>query len=238
MRKKVFSIIEPDNEGNKLSAIYDILMMIIIVLGVLPLTFKENHAAFRWMEYVAVSVFILDYILRLWTADYKLGKGTASFLLFPFTPMAIIDLISILPFLTVLNSGLRLLKLFRLLRSLRVLRTFKLLRYSKSFGMIVNVFKKQKRILSAVATMAVSYILLSALVMYSVEPETFETFFDAVYWATISLATVGYGDICPVTVVGKLITMISSLFGIAIIALPSSVITAGYLSEMRKEEEK
>ena len=84
--------------------------------------------------------------------------------------------------------------------------------------------------------MAVAYILISALVIYNVEPESFETFFDAIYWATISLTTVGYGDIYPVTTVGRIVTMISSAFGIAIIALPFGVITVGYLSETSKDE--
>ena len=152
------------------------------------------------------------------------------------TPMAIIDLISILPSITVLNSGFRLLKLFRLLRTLKVLRTFKFLRYSKSFDIIANVLKKKKKVLSAVVTMAVAYILISALVIYNVEPESFETFFDAIYWATISLTTVGYGDIYPRTTIGRIVTIISSAFGIAIIDLPSGVITAGYLAEISKDE--
>ena len=84
--------------------------------------------------------------------------------------------------------------------------------------------------------MAVAYILISALVIYNVEPESFETFFDAIYWATISLTTVGYGDIYPITTIGRIVTMISSAFGIAIIALPSGVITAGYLEEIGKEK--
>ena len=91
--------------------------------------------------------------------------------------------------------------------------------------------------MAAVATMAVAYVLISALVIYNVEPESFNTFFDAVYWATISLTTVGYGDLYPVTTIGRIVTMISSVFGIAIIALPSGVITAGYLSEINKDEE-
>ena len=84
--------------------------------------------------------------------------------------------------------------------------------------------------------MAVAYILISALVIYNVEPQSFNTFFDAVYWATISLTTVGYGDIYPVTTIGRIVTMFSSVFGIAIIALPSGVITAGYLAEINNEK--
>ena len=236
MRKKLFSIIEPIGDGNKLSNIYDFIMMATIVISVIPLAFKETNVVFRWIDYVTVSIFILDYFLRIITADYKLEKSVASFFLYPITPMAIIDLISILPSITILNNGFKLLKLFRLLRTLKVLRTFKFLRYSKSFNIIVSVFKKQRKVLSAVATMAVAYILISALVIYNVEPESFATFFDAIYWATISLTTVGYGDIYPVTTIGRIVTMISSAFGIAIIALPSGVITAGYLAEIGKED--
>ncbi len=235
MRKKLYSIIEPVGNDNKLSNIYDFIMMTTIVVSIIPLAFKETNALFQWIDYITVSIFILDYLLRLLTADYKLKKSVASFFVYPLTPMAVIDLVSILPSLTVLNSSFRLLKLFRLLRTLKVLRAFKFLRYSKSFDIISNVFKKQKKVLSAVATMAVAYVLISALVIYNVEPESFETFFDAIYWATISLTTVGYGDIYPVTTIGRIVTMISSVFGIAIIALPSGVITAGYLEEVNKE---
>jgi len=237
MRKKIYEIIEPSDDGGKLSSVYDLIMMSTIVISIIPLAFKTDNLFFRWIDYITVAIFILDYILRLVTADIKLKKSVASFFLYPITPMAIIDLLSILPSVTVLNSGFRLLKLFRLLRTLKVLRAFKFLRYSKSFEIISNVFKKQKKVLAAVATMAVAYVLISALVIYNVEPESFETFFDAIYWATISLTTVGYGDIYPVSTIGRIVTMISSVFGIAIIALPSGVITAGYLAEINKDDE-
>jgi voltage-gated potassium channel len=235
MRKKIYSLIEQVDNGNKLNNIYNFIMMATIVLSIFPLAFKETNIVFQWIDYITVGIFILDYILRLITADYKLEKSVASFFIYPITPMAIIDLISILPSVTVLNSGFRLSRLFRLLRTLKGFRAFKFLRYSKSFDIIVSVFRKQKKVLTAVATMAVAYILVSALVIYNVEPEAFETFFDAIYWATISLTTVGYGDIYPVTTIGRIVTMISSVFGIAIIALPSGVITAGYLAEVNND---
>ena len=237
MRKKLFSIIEPAEKGDILSAIYDSIMIAAIIASLVPLAFKGTNVVFQWIDQITVAIFILDYFLRFITADYKLKKSAASFFLYPITPMAIIDLLAILPSLTVLNKGLRLLKLFRLLRTLKVLRGFKFLRYSRGFEIIANVFKKEKRVLSAAATMAIVYVLISALIVYNVEPESFETFFDAIYWATISLTTVGYGDIYPVTTVGRIVAMISSLFGIAIIALPSGVIAAGYLSEISNKEE-
>lgn len=237
MREKLYYIIEPINE-NKLSNTYDFIMMATIVASIIPLAFKETNALFQCIDYISVAIFVIDYIFRLITADYKLNKSVVSFFIYPLTPMAVIDLISILPSITILNSSFRLLKLFRLLRTLKVLRAFKFLRYSKSFDIITNVFKKQKKVLTAVATMAVAYVLISALVIYNVEPESFETFFDAVYWATVSLTTVGYGDIYPISTVGRMVTMISSVFGIAIIALPSGVITAGYLEEIKEENTK
>ena len=237
MRKKIFNILDTNNDSDKISNVYDIIMMITIIISIIPLAFKQSNIVFEYIDYITVTIFIIDYLLRLLTADYKLKKSALSFVLYPVTPMAIIDLVSILPSVTFLNSGFRLLKLFRLLRTLKVFRTFKFLRYSKSFVIISNVFKKQKKVLTAVATMAVGYILVSALVIYNVEPESFETFFDAVYWATISLTTVGYGDIYPVSTVGRIVTMVSSAFGIAIIALPSGVITAGYLDEINKKDD-
>ena len=101
---------------------------------------------------------------------------------------------------------------------------------------ISAVFRKQKTPLLAVATFAAGYILISALVIFHVEPDSFRTFFDALYWATISMATVGYGDIVPVTVVGRLVTMFSSVFGIAIIALPAGIISVGYMNEISENE--
>lgn len=232
MRKSIYKIIEPSNKDSKLSNIYDFIMMWTILISIIPLAFKTSNALFKWIDYISISIFIIDYFLRLITADFKLNKSVGSFFLYPITPMAIIDLLSILPSLTVLNNGFKLLKLFRLLRTLKVLRTFKFLRYSKSFEIIANVFKKQRKILSAVGSLAIAYILISALVIYNVEPDSFNTFFDAVYWATVSLTTVGYGDIYPVTVIGRLVTMLSSILGIAIIALPAGVITAGYMAEI------
>lgn len=235
MRKKIYNIIDTSEDPNKINDAYDIIMLISIVVSLIPLAFKKSNIVFEYIDYITVAIFIIDYILRLITADFKLKKSALSFVLYPFTPMAIVDLVSILPSLTIIHNGFKLLKIFRLLRTLKVLRTLKFLRYSKSVDVISNVFKKQKRVLSTVATLAIVYILVSALVIYNVEPESFDTFFDAVYWATISLTTVGYGDIYPVSTIGRVVTMVSSIFGIAIIALPSGVITAGYLAEINKD---
>ena len=236
MRKKIHIILRDHGKETKFSRVYDIAMIICIIISLVPLAFREDNTLFRCIDFVTVAIFIVDYILRIITADFKIKKGALSFVLYLFMPMTILDFVSILPSLTVLHNSFRLLKIFRLIRTLKVLRAFRVLRYSKNVIVISNVFKKQKKILLTVATLAGAYILVSALVIYNVEPESFETFFDAVYWATISLTTVGYGDIYPVTTIGRIVTMVSSLFGIAVIALPSGVITAGYLSEIDKGE--
>ena len=236
MRQRIFEIIEVAKENDKWSRFYDSFMMIVILISIFPLAFKTQTNLFFNIDKITVTIFIIDYVLRLITADYKLNKGKISFILYPFTFMAIIDLLSILPSITLLNNGLRLFKIFRLIRTLRVFRIFKSFRYSKNIQMVVNVFKRQKEALTVVCMLAGGYILVCALVIFNVEPETFNSFFDAVYWATVSLTTVGYGDIFAVSTAGKIITMISAVFGIAIVALPAGIITAGYMEEINVEK--
>ena len=237
MRKRIFKIIEKSESGDKLSSVYDVVMMIMIVLSLLPLAFKEEHRIFHVMDKLTVTVFIVDYLLRWMTSDYKYDKKKWTvFVKYPFSMMAIVDLISILPSLTIVNNGFKVLRVVRMIRTLKVFRIFKAVRYSKSFEIIGNVIKNSKSSLIAVCILAVGYIVISALVIFNVEPESFYNFFDAIYWATVSLTTVGYGDIYPVTTMGRVITMISSIFGIAIVALPAGIITAGYMNEIQKEK--
>jgi len=239
MRKKIYEIIELSNGSDIWSSIYDYSMIIVIAASIIPLAFKQDNTVFLIADKVTVSIFILDYILRLCTADYKFGKKSASsFIRYPFSFMAIIDLLSILPSIALLNKGFKLFRIFRLIRAFRVFRVFRVFRYSKSFKIIATVFKKQKSSLLAVLTLAIAYIMISALIIYNVEPDSFDTFFTAVYWATVSLTTMGYGDIYPVSTIGRIVTMASALFGIAIIALPAGIITAGYMKEVDKTNDE
>ena len=233
MRKRLYEIIERPKDNDLVSKMYDLTMMFIILISLIPLAFKTEWYAFQILDKVSVSVFIIDYLLRWATADFKYQKKSKiPFFKYPFSFMAIIDLLSILPSLTILNNIFKALKLFRLIRTFKVFRVFKTFRYSKNIQIIINVFKKSKDALIAVGTLAVGYILVSALVIFNVEPDSFDSFFDAVYWATVSLTTMGYGDIYPVTTSGRIITMISAFMGIAIVALPAGIITAGYMSEI------
>ncbi|ORX79298.1 voltage-gated potassium channel [Anaeromyces robustus] len=241
IRKRLFEIIEVAEAGDIVSSIYDFYMITAIVVSLVPLGFKGDYTVFIYTDIVAVSIFILDYILRMITADYKMNKKSIlSFIKYPFTFWAIIDLLSILPSITIIYDGLKLLRIFNLIKTLRIIRAFKAFRYSRSVTLIADVIKTSSSPLSAVATLAIGYILMSALIIFNIEPDTFENFFFAIYWATVSLTTVGYGDIYPLSNEGKAISMISSLFGVALIALPAGIITAGYMDSLTSflEEKK
>lgn len=239
MRNKIFEIIEPSSDENsKASSIYDIIMMICIIASMIPLAVKSDKSIFIIIDRITVTVFILDYILRLLTADIKLKKGGKSFVLYPLQPMAIVDLLSILPSLIPINGGFKVLRLFRIIRTLKVFRSLKIFRYSKNIERIAYVIRKQAKSLGAVASMAIFYIIFTALIMFNIEPETFDNFFEAMYWSAISLTSVGYGDITPVTNTGRLFTILSALVGVAVVALPSGIITAGYLEALNNEKDK
>lgn len=248
LRTRIYNLINRDRKSEVSSRIYDWTMLFMILASIVPLMFIEDYPVFRIIEIVTVTAFIIDYLLRWYSSPLQLKKGVRSYLIYPFTPMAIIDLLSILPGLNLMNASF---KLFRLTRLLKIVRLLKITRYSSKITMFINVLKKERHVLMAVMVLAVFYIFITALVMFNAEPhinpmtgeETFHSFFDALYWATVTLTTVGYGDLCPVTDIGRVVSMLSSLFGVAIIALPSGVITASYLEELRelrlkKEAEK
>ena len=240
IRKRIFEVIEVSRDEDRLSALYDSFMIVVILLSLLPLVFKEMTPVLYVLDKASMVVFIIDYLLRWATADYKYQRQSASsFLRYPFSLMALVDLVSILPSLSVLNSGFKVLRLLRMMRALRVFRVLKVVRYSKSIRIIGNVLKNSRESLAAVGSLALAYIIVSALIIFNAEPDSFRNFFEAVYWSTVLLTTVGFGDITPVTAIGRLIAMVSSIFGIAIVALPSGIITAGYMQELyRKREEQ
>lgn len=218
-------------------------MLAMIILSIAPLMFLREYHLFAVTEIVTVVAFIIDYLLRWYISPLKLKQGWLSYVKYPFTGMAIVDMLSILPGLNLINSSF---KLFRLTRLLKIFRLLKITRYSSKINMFARVLKKERHVLFSVLLLALFYIFITALVMFNAEPhinpttgeETFHSFFDALYWATVTLTTVGYGDLCPVTEIGRVVSMLSSLFGVAIIALPSGVITASYLDELREQKQK
>ena len=230
-RKKIYEVLNPGIKEGSLSRAYDIIMIVVIILCTIPLMVRESNAVFDVFDAIAVTVFSIDYILRLITADYYFkDHRLRSFLRYPVSPWAIIDLLSILPFITPLHNCFRALRLLRLIIALRVIA---LLRYSKSVQILKRVFSRQKEALLAVFGFTLAYILVTAIIMFQIEPDTFGNFLNAFYWATVSLATVGYGDITAVSAAGRLFTILSTFIGIVVIALPAGFVTAGYLEELR-----
>lgn len=228
-------MIDRVDTGNPLATAYYCFMVTVISISLIPLAFKTETELLMAIDDVTLSVFIVDYALRWMTADYKFQEsGIIPFLKYPFSPMAVIDLISIIASLDFISYTFRVFRIVRFIRPMRVFRAFKAMRYSKSFEIVRNVLRASKDSLMAVCILAGGYIIISSLIMFNVEPESFPTFFDAVYWTTCSLTTIGYGDIYPLTAPGKMITMLSAMFGIAIVALPAGIITAGYMNELEK----
>lgn len=230
MRRRIYLMLEKADYKDRLSLFYDRFMIFCIFISILPLCFKEDHSVFYWMDWTTAAIFTVDYTLRWWTAGIKWKQlGKKAYLKYPFTPFALVDLITILSSVTPLDSSL---KLFRILRLPKCMRTLKLLRYSTGFHLMLRVFRKEKEDLLTVCYLAAGYVLVSALLLFQMEPQTFHSYLDAVYWAAITLTTVGYGDFHPVTDLGKVIAIITSFVGIVVFALPTGIITAAYLKEI------
>jgi len=222
------------NSKENSNSFYNLLMLSTIIISLCCLAFKKDYKVIQLVDIITALIFIIDYILRWITADIDKKKGVISFLLYPITPWAIVDIISILPSFRLLSRTFRIFKVLRISRLLKSLRIIKLARFSKEIQLLIAIWQKEKKALISFGYLAAGYIFITALIIFNIEPETFNSFFDAIYWATVSLTTVGYGDIYAVSVTGKIITMISSLFGIALIAMPASIITAGLLDEIKE----
>lgn len=242
MREKILSIIEPRNYSSRAARYYDKVMVVAIIMNLLPLAFREQPEWLLVCDRISCGIFVMDYLLRWLTADKTGNNKPSSFLLYPFRPMAIADLLSILPSLASISNLFRILRVTRLLRILHLLRV---LRYYRPLQIMIRVIRKEITTLFSVFVFALFYILITALVMFNVEdavdPATgepvFSNFFDAIYWATCTLTTVGYGDICPISPLARFVSMISAMIGIAIIALPSGIISASYMAESAKVAE-
>lgn len=231
MRNRIYKMVHV-YEGGLSSVIYKYFMIAVIVISMLPLTIKEDVSFFILLECFCLTVFLLDYFLRWLTADYRFKNHSwKAFMRYPFRVISIIDLMSIFALASSVFGWFSEDKMTPVLSVFRIVRIF---RYSKSIQTILEILKRSKKPLIAVGSLAVGYIIISAIVIFNVEPDSFNSFFDAVYWSTVSLTTVGYGDIYPITVLGRTVAMISSFFGIAIVALPAGVVTAEYLNALKE----
>ena len=230
IREKLYRVVEKDTEYFEW---YDIMMLICIWVSIVPLIFKEQNKFTYVITIITTSIFVIDYILRWITSDYRLKKGVISFIKYPITFSAIFDLTIIISCFSEFYNN----PILTLFSTFRILMIAKTLRYSKKFKIIKNVVEKNKDILKVVCGFTIGFIFVSALIMFQFEGQSFNNFFEAIYWSTTVLTTVGYGDICPKTEIGKLISIISSLVGIAFVALPTGIITTGFVEELNKEKE-
>ena len=237
IRTRIYEFIEPSDQKSFSSRIYDYVMIVAIFCSLAPLATHTHSRALLILDIIPCCLFIVDYLLRWFTADIATGqKGLKPFLLYPVTPMAIVDLLSILPSLSAISEVFKVLRISRLFRIFRIL---KFVRYSEPLQILITVIKKDRKTLLAVLGFAISYILICALVMFNVEKDpSFSTFYDAIYWACCTLTTVGYGDIIPISSWGRAFSMLSAIVGIALVALPSGIITSGYMEELKTRKEK
>ena len=243
IRQKIFEIIQPDNGNSIASRVFDWIITSFVLVSVIIVfadTFElqdEVVSILDITEIVIAIVFTVEYLLRLLTAAFmfpKLGV-LRSRIRYVFTPMAIIDLVAILPswlpmFLPGAMQG------FRAFRLVRLLRVFKLNRYFDAMKSIGNVVVSKKRELLCSLFFVVILMLVSSLLMYSAEhdaqPNAFQNAFSGLWWAVATLTTVGYGDIYPITVLGKILGAVIAFSGIAALAIPTGIITSGLTGQL------
>jgi len=243
IRSRVFVIIQPDDGTSLLSRIFDWVITGLILASVIIVfvaTFdlpKSILEVLLLIEGMASIIFTVEYVLRILTADFlypQSGKIKAR-IKYVLSPMAIVDLIAILPFwLPMLLPGTML--GLRALRLVRLLRIFKLNRYFDAIKSLGEVIVMKKRELLGSMFFVLILMLISSLLMYSAEreaqPEVFRNAFSGLWWAVATLTTVGYGDIYPVTALGRLIGAFIAFSGLAAVAIPTGIISSGLMESM------
>ncbi|MBP5544237.1 MAG: ion transporter [Kiritimatiellae bacterium] len=246
IRQKIFEIVQPDRGQSPASRIFDWTITILILLSVVSvfiITFDLPRPFMRSLfifEQVASAIFTIEYILRLATADllYPESGAIRARVRYFFSPMALIDLAAILPFWLPMFLPCSMLAL-RALWLFRLLRIFKLNRYCEALSSVGEVLAERKRELLGSLFSVVLMMLVSSLLMYSAEhdaqPEVFRNAFSGLWWAVCTVTTIGYGDIYPVTVVGRLLGAFIAISGIAALAIPTGIVSAGLTERLSRE---
>ena len=247
MRKRFFKLVEPSNEKGDLNYYFDIFIMSLIILNVLAIILASDQdiggrykTIFYYFEVFSVIVFSAEYLLRLWTCVEKKSHQNpiTGRLKFIFSPMAMIDLLAILPFyLPFVGVDLRFL---RILRIFRIFRLLKMARYSNAFSMIKSVLREKKEELLVTLMFIIIILVIVSTLMFYVErdaqPEAFGSIPKALWWGVVTLTTVGYGDIYPITLYGKILGGVITLLGVGLIALPSGILASGYTEQIQKKK--
>ena len=246
-KQRIWEILEISKENDQQSKIFDYFISILIGLNVLAIIleteksfFAEYKTFFRYFETVSIIIFSAEYFLRIWSCvtveDYQ--HPVIGRIKYFFSPMALIDFIAIAPFyLTFMIADARIL---RILRFLRVLKMTKHFHHSNTFHIITNtIFKKRSELISSLILMFSLLMICATGVFFAeneTQPDKFSSIPSAMWWAVATLTTVGYGDIFPVTSIGKILGSISAIFGIGLFALPAGLLASGFSDEMQKEK--
>ncbi|MBQ9501236.1 MAG: ion transporter [Lentisphaeria bacterium] len=240
MKRTVFDVIQPASRGNIASKIFDLFIMALIFIGIASvfiMTFdisKETAHLLNELEKAAIIVFSAEYLLRIWTANmlYPELSPARARLKYILSGMAIIDLVAILPFYLPMLLPVNLVGI-RAIRLVRLLRVFKLNRYSEALVSIGEVFKKKYReILVSMFFVFILLVVASLLIYYAehdAQPDKFPNAFSGLWWAVATLTTVGYGDIYPVTAIGRLLGAVIAVMGIGMVAVPTSILSSGFM---------
>lgn len=242
LKEKIFNIIQIGDKSNRISRMFDIFITVTIVANIL-VTFLQTFdelafltTVFKGVEYVTIFIFCVEYILRIWTAEYlypdkSRGRSRLRFLV---SFDGIVDLLTIVPVFFL--SGF---VIFRMLRVARIFHLFRLNAKYDSFNVITTVlYEKRNQIISSVFIVLI-LMLASSLCMYSVEhdaqPTVFRNAFSGIWWSMSTLLTVGYGDIYPVTTLGRVMAICIAYLGVGVVAIPTGIISAGFVEQYQRK---
>lgn len=249
-KKKVHILLHPelgDTKYDKLINSFIIVLIILNVIAVILETVPSIHEPymkfFDRFDLISVILFSIEYILRVWSCNHD-PRYKHSFygrLKYMVSLHALVDLLAILPFYIHVVVGLDL-RVLRILRLFRFLRLFRLTAYMRSAKMVKNVFvSRANELLLSLILILILIIIASSLLYFAehgAQPAVFSSIPATMWWAVVTVTSVGYGDMVPITIAGKILTSIISLSGLAIFALPAGIITSGFLEEMRKMKRK
>jgi voltage-gated potassium channel len=241
-KRRIFTIIQVGNASDIPSRAYDIALMIAVFLNIFIAIFdtfpqSEAYESLIWVvEAVTVLFFAMDYILRVWTADYLyeeegFSSPSKARIRFIFSGAGLIDLLSCLPFFVSAGGGA-----LRMFRVIRILRVFRIHHYADPLHVIGQVLHKKRGQLLSSTFIVFILMIASSLMMYSLEheaqPEAFSNAFSGFWWAANTLLTVGYGDIVPVTLAGKICGTILTFLGVGMVAIPTGILSAGFMEQV------
>lgn len=240
MKKRIYEILEVARPGDKVSSATDIFIMTLVLCNVLAVVLESVQELqarfgqmFLWFEVVSIAIFTIEYLLRIWscTSDKQYSSPLYGRLRFALTPLALIDLLAIAPFY--IPFALPDLRVVRAMRLIRILRILKFGRYSEAFRLLGRVLHGKRQELAATFTILVALLIIAASLMYEaerlVQPDEFRSIPAAMWWAIVTLTTVGYGDVFPVTDTGRMLAAMIAVLGIGMVALPTGIIGAGFV---------